>query len=118
MHSLGLLCVVPAGSHLPSAQVAHAVCDPLFSYLPSAHTVHVPWFSAEMVPSSHATFTVASPTTGHFHPAGQLPQLRCVPAPSAAQRPALQAAHVVCVSSYFPAAHGVHVDAPVFASVL
>ena len=35
-------------------------------------------------------------------------QLASVPSPSSAQRPLLQAAHVVCVLSYLPAGHAVH----------
>ena len=104
---------MPPGSHLPSAQVTHAVWAPLSSNLPSAHALHATWFFAEMEPSSHAIVTVASPTTGHFRPAGHSPQSALVPVFSADQRPPLQAWHAVRASAYFPAAHGMHENASV-----
>jgi len=61
------------------------------------------------VPFSHGCFDVAPSLTGHFDPFGQSSQVAAVPAPSPDQKPAVQAAHVVCVLSYFPAGHAVHV---------
>ena len=84
---------------------------------PGGNVVQESWSAADVVPCSHSTFTVAPSTTGHFQPAGQLAQFAAVPSPSPDQRPALQAAHVVCVSSYLPAAHAVHVVAFEAASV-
>ena len=61
------------------------------------------------VPGSQGCFDVAPSLTGHFDPFGQGSQLAAVPAPSPDQKPAVQAAHVVCVLSYLPAGHAVHV---------